>query len=258
MNQSSFKYLVILILILVSTQITFTQEIIHSEGSPEWLVQMFFNSAEFPDKEKYFTGEMENEINFPTIGEEINGQGEISFSSFYSDEQKNAFAVNLKVNSTELDFYCYLFKSPNGWKIEAVRRFLFPKFIYIATDSLSTLISLSSADSSLLKLLNLMTSGDEELKKYLVNNIDKFERLLQYFDEDNQEMIEIMIDELSLNGIFKDEAHPGCIFVQIAAIESQEIGFIFKQNGSVLPKVSPHNFIYVGEVMPGWYLYRLI
>ena len=107
-----------------------------------------------------------------------------------------------------------------------MRRFLFPKFIYTAADSLSNLSSLSEPDSSTLELLKLMISTDEYLKNYLKNRIDKFERLLQSFDENNAELIEATITELSLYGIFKDDAYPGCVFIQIAGIESREVGYI--------------------------------
>lgn len=258
MYHSIVKYIFSLVLIFLYPQSLLAQEITFPDGSPEWLIQMFFKSENFPEKEKYFTGEMKDEVTYPTIGEELNGKGEVYFYLFSSGENQNAFAVNLKVNSTDIDFYCYLVNSPEGWKIEAVRRFIFPRFIYTAADSLSKLSSLSESDSSTLKLLNLMTSTDEYLKNYLKNRIDKFERLLQYFSENNAEMIKEKINELTLYGIFKDEAYPGCIFIQIAGIESREIGYIFKPENSELPVISPRQFIYIGEVLPGWYLYRLI
>jgi len=258
MYKSSFKYVFVVFLISTSAQNFYAQEIIFPDGSPEWLIQMFFKSENFSDKEKYFTGEMKEEVNYQTIGEELNGKGEVYFYLFSSDEDQKAFAVNLKINSTDLDFYCYLVNHTEGWKIEAVRRFLFPRFIYTAADSLSNLSSLSESDSLTLELLKLMTSTDEYLKNYLKNRIDKFERLLQSFDENNAELIETTINELSLYGIFKDDTFPGCVFIQIAGIESREVGYIYKTENSSLPVVSPRKFIFISEVLHGWYFYRLI
>ena len=258
MYKSSFKYVFVVFLISTSAQKFYAQEIVLPDGSPEWLIQMFFKSENFSDKANYFSGEMLNDVNEQTIGEELNEKGEVYFYLFSSDEVQKAFAINLKINSTDLDFYCYLVNSTEGWKIEAVRRFLFPGFIYAVADSLSNLSSLSESDSSTLELLKLMTSTDEYLKNYLKIRIEKFERLLQSFDENNAELIEAAINELSLYGIFKDDVYPGCVFIQIAGIESREVGYIYKPENSALPVVSPRKFIYIGEVLPGWYLYRLI
>ncbi len=70
-----------------------------SPGSPEWLVDMFFNQSEFPDKANYFSGEMLNEYDQPTIGEELKGEGEISFHQIKATVNKIVFAVEVKHES---------------------------------------------------------------------------------------------------------------------------------------------------------------
>ena len=258
MNHSFFKYFLSIVLFFLANHKINSQEIIFPQGSPEWLVQQFFKSEKFPDKDKYFAGEMKEEINFPTIGEELKGKGEIYFYVFSSSEKQRAFAVNIKTDSTSLDFYCFLSGSTDGWKIEAVRRFLFPKFIYIAADSLQNLSRLSTADSSMLRFLIMMTASDEHLKKYLKDNADKFKELLLLFGENKKESVSQLIDELVLNGIFKDKNFPGCVFIQIAEMESREVGYFYRSDEAVIPRVSHENFIYIEEVLPGWFLYRLI
>ena len=68
MYKSSFKYVFVVFLISTSAQKFYAQEIVLPDGSPEWLIQMFFKSENFSDKEKYFTGEMKDEVSYPTIG----------------------------------------------------------------------------------------------------------------------------------------------------------------------------------------------
>ncbi|HEY7751781.1 MAG TPA: hypothetical protein VH917_05765, partial [Ignavibacteriaceae bacterium] len=186
------------------------------------------------------------------------GKGEVSFYAFHSVDHQKAFSVNVKVNSTDLDFYCFTKYSENIWTIESVKRFLFPKFIYIAADSLRSLTTLTSADSSMLKLLNLMTASDDLLKEYLNENLNKFEQLLKYFNQNDKDSIKILIDELSLNGIFKDNKYPGCIFIQIGEMQAREVGYIVNIDGAKLPEISPEDFVYVELIIPGWYLYRLM
>ena len=132
-------------------------------GSPEWLVDMFFSKSIFPDKANYFSGEMLNEINEPTIGEEIKGKGEIFFHQLKATNDENVFAVEVKLENKVIDFYCYLVKQENNWKINAIRRFLLPNFAYTVRDSLSNLKSLSSNDSSFYLSLKLFTMTDADL-----------------------------------------------------------------------------------------------
>jgi len=76
--------------ILLAGQIN-SQQI--SSGSPEWPVDMFFNKTSFPDKPNYYSGEMLSEINEPTIGEELNGKGEVAFRRIKATNDESVFAV---------------------------------------------------------------------------------------------------------------------------------------------------------------------
>ena len=79
-----------------------------SADSPEWLVDMFFSKTNFPDKADYFTGEMLNDVNESTIGEELKGEGEISFHQIKATINKIVFAVEVKHDQKIIEFYCYL------------------------------------------------------------------------------------------------------------------------------------------------------
>jgi hypothetical protein len=133
-----------------------------SEGSPEWLVDLFFSKSSFPDKANYFTGKMLEESDKPTIGEELNGKGEIFFHQLKATSDENVFAVEVKLENKAIDFYCYLQKQNDVWKIYAVRRFILPEFVFQVIDSLSQLPSL--ADSSLYLSLKLFIQNDAQLK----------------------------------------------------------------------------------------------
>ena len=172
------------ILLLIPTQI-FSQQF--SPGSPEWLVDMFFNKSSFPDKANYFSGEMLKYVDDPTIGEELKGEGEISFHQIKATDKEIAFAVEVTNNNEIIDFYCYLIKLENNWKINAVRRFLLPSFIYTVRDSLLQLNSLTTSDSTFLESLQLFTASDFELKNYLKINLKKFQKLISSYLDNNKD-----------------------------------------------------------------------
>jgi hypothetical protein len=53
-----------------------------------------------------------------------------------------------------------------------------------------------------------------------------------------------------------DENYPQCIFILIGAFDRLEVGYIFSKNKSSVPKISLGRFIYIGELLPNWYVYR--
>jgi len=227
-----------------------------SSGSPEWLVDMFFSKSSFPDKANYFSGEMLSEINEPTIGEELNGKGEIFFHQIKATNDENVFAVEVKLENKVIDFYCYLQKLNDVWKIYSVRRFILPDFLFQVADSLSQLPSL--ADSSFYLSLKLFIMNDAQLKNHLVSNLDSFNKLIDYFNKDNKVEGDRMLAKLGLNAIFRDKNFQGCIFLLINSFQSIGAGFIYAGDSAKLPEISANDLIYLEEIIPGWFVFRTI
>ena len=242
-------YLVILLACQIQSQ-QFTV------GSPEWLVDMFFNQSEFPDKANYFSGEMLNDTDEPTIGDELSGEGEAIFHQIYSANDRIVFAVELEQDENVIDFYCYLIKQGDDWKINAIRRFLLPEFIYTVCDSLSKLKTLSPEDSTFYLSLKLFTMNDKGLKKYLIDNLKKFQELIYFFVNKQGEDMDKNLASLGCNAIYVDNKYPGCAFIQILIFENMESGFIFTDESATLPVISESHFIYLEEVVDGWYIFR--
>jgi len=229
-----------------------------TSGSPEWLVDMFFNQSEFPDKANYFSGEMENDVNEPTIGEELGEDGDALFHQIYSANDRIVFAVELEQDDNIIDFYCYVLKQGDEWKINSIRRFLLPEFIYTVYDSLLKLKSLSSEDSTFYLSLKLFTMNDAGLKNYLENNLNKFQELISFFVSKQGEQMDKSLASLGCNAIYVDTKYSGCAFIQILIFENMESGFIFTDESATLPIISELDFVYIEKVVQGWYIFRRI
>ena len=227
-------------------------------GSPEWLIDKFFKQSTFSDKANYYTGEMLNDIDNPSLGEELSGRGIIQFHKIKDAKDENVFTVEVSVDDKVIDFYFFLKLQTEGWKIGAVRRFLLPPFIFTARDSLSNLNSLSADDSTFYLSLKLFTMTDSELKNYLNAHINELQELVSYFNQEQSDKIKKELASLGCNAIFKDRNYPGCLFIQILAFEKMEAGFLYSSESSKLPEVSPNHFICIEEVLPGWFIYRII
>lgn len=227
-----------------------------SPGSPEWLIDMFFSKSSFPDKANYFSGEMLNESDKPTIGEELNGKGEIKFHQIRATNSTCVFAIEVETGEKTIDFYSYLVIDDNNWKITAIRRFLLPAFIYTVRDSLLNLNELSAGDSLFLLSLKLFTASDQELKNYLQVNLEKFEELNSLFIKNEKDKADISLASVGCNAVYTDRNYPDCTFIQILKFENMEAGFIQAANSVLIPSISIEEFIYVEEVIPGWFIYR--
>lgn len=245
-----------LIVVFISIQPLTAQHF--QTGSPEWLVDTFFRQPVFDNKASYYSDEMVNYLNKPSAGEELKGKAEISFHQIQADNNACVFAIEIITEKKVIDFYCYLIKESDSWKISAVRRFLLPDFLYAVHDSLLTLSSLSSSDSSLLKTITLFIKNDDELKNFVNEHLEDLNELVSFFSKKNNESVNKKLNELGCSAVFLDKNYAGCIFVQIASYKKMEAGFIYASGSAKLPVMSEKKFIYIEEVLTGWYLYRIM
>jgi hypothetical protein len=229
-----------------------------SIGSPEWLVDKFFRAENFPAKAEYYTGEMLNDIDKKTIGEELNGSGEVLFHQIKATNDEYAFAVEVKTDEPVIDFYFYLTKVGDEWKINAVRRFLLPSFVYTVFDSLSNLKTLSNQDSLLYRSLGLFLMNDSELKSYVSNHLNELNNLVWNFNQKENNVVDKLLSVLGCNAVFRDTNFPGCLFVQISSFDKMESGFLYASGSFELPDISYRDFVYLEEVLNGWYIYRIM
>ncbi len=244
-------------MILIAVAISYPQQ--YTEGSPEWLVDKFFSSSNFPDKSNYYTGEMINDTEQPTIGEELNDrEAQVLFHKVLDKKKEKTFTIELDLDGRVIDFYFYVKNLNDAWKIEAVRRFLLPGFIYSIRDSMSNLSSPSPADINLKKTLELFTMNDARLKNYLVNNVDEFLNVVWYFNQNESEEVNARLSSLGCNAVYKDNRFSNCVFIQINSFERIEAGFVYATENSIIPIMSPSEFIYVEQVLPGWFIYRIM
>jgi len=247
-----------LIFSLISSVTVSGQTSIYPKDSPEWLVDMFFKQTHFPEKDKFLTGEMAQDVNYPTIGEELNGSATVTFRKIELINQTGVYGIVIKDDGNTANFYCYVSNISGTWKIEAVRKFQLPGFIYSSVDSLAAIENPSDSTLSLLKVLKLLIGTDEQLKLFLTENINDFYNITGYFESKRTDDLSLLMDKLNLDYVYIDEMYPQCIFVLVGGFDRIEVGYIFSRNKSALPKISPNRFIFIEEVLPNWYVYRAI
>ena len=251
-------FILSLILSLLSFSAVTAQNSVYPKDSPEWLVDMFFKQTQFPEKEKYLTGEMMQDVNYPSIGEELNGRAKVTFRKIELDNRTGVYGIVIRDDGNTATFYCYMRNISGSWKIDAVRKFQLPGFIYSSADSLSQIENLPDSVSSLLKTLKLLIGTDEQLKLFLSENINDFYNIAGAFDKKRADDLSFLMNKLNLEYIYIDEIYPQSIFILVGVFDRIEVGYIFSKNKSSMPKISPKRFIYIEKVLPNWYVYRAI
>lgn len=243
---------IILILIIILSAVSFAQNGL----MPDEIVRKYFEDRTFAEKGKYLADEMLGHSEELTIGEELAGSAAVNFYPVQSGRDGAVFNINIKKDRSSVNFYCYLVNE-DGWKISAIRNFILPRYIYSAMDSLSGLKNPEPKDETLLKTLQLITCDDQELKNYLTENLSDFKKLVQYYKSSDKVNADILMHKLGIGGTFEYQKFPGSVFISIGSAGSSEAGYIYSESGK-LPVISPDNFIYIEQVVSGWYVYRLI
>jgi len=198
------------------------------------------------------------DVKYPTIGEELEGRATVNFRKIESKNRTAIYGIIIKDDGNTANFYCYLRNISGSWKIDAVRKFQLPGFIYSSVDSLSRIENLPDSVSSLLKFLKLLIGTDEQLKLFLSENINDFYNIAGAFDSKRVDDLNLLMNKLNLEYIYIDDVYPQCTFILVGGFDRIEVGYIFSKNKSSVPKISPKRFIYIEEVLPNWYVYRAI
>ncbi|MBT8387957.1 MAG: hypothetical protein KJO12_11140, partial [Ignavibacteria bacterium] len=82
--------------------------------------------------------------------------------------------------------------------------------------------------------------------------------LVLYIKDEDAKNIQNMLNGLNIDAVYQDDEFPGCFFLQIGAFDKTEMGFFYSGESSSLPEISPNLFIYTEEILPKWYIYRII
>jgi uncharacterized membrane protein YciS (DUF1049 family) len=198
----------------------------YQHNSPEWLVYQFFSASSFPDKSNFFTDEMIKQINYPSIGEELRGEGTSKLKEIQRSNDEAVFSVNISKHNDQKDFYCYL-KNQNGWKISAIRTFIIPAYYHQLADSIMNDAALPDSTKTIAHSIRLLAGNDENMKNHLKLNLLEFKRLLDHFRNGADTESHTMLQKLYLSSLYKPDQLIDCFFFVILEINYLEAGYIY-------------------------------
>lgn len=276
-NGSRAAHIAILATVLFGLTVTCAFPIVEI-GSPDWIVETFFKGKDFPEKTKYYTGEMFKQyLNTPPMGAWIPENVHITYRILDNTDNALIYAVQYTDGTMVDDWYCFINKEDGNWKLKAVRTLATTGPLVKIVQDLSQKTDLTEQEKYYLHSATLTISSDASLKQYFKEHKAEFDDILYFYRKypellqvksdgsidiniDNERldfnMLAEKIRKLGLNYVGRQKDDKTIIDFSIGGILENSVGYLFVPRNSKKPCMSPNNYIYLEEIYPCWYIYK--
>ncbi len=253
-------------------------------GSPEWIVDRFFAQKEFPELERYATGEFaELYKSSPTLGSIVPSSVTVAIRVLERDAQRAIFGVTMTDSNVSKEWYAYLLSAGGTWKLEAIRTLtLGAKFFetLVAAEKGALAGRLNALGVQELDRSHLTIASDAELKSHFVAQQPLFDALAKEFaaltsidvvnfdarivpvegtTPEKASGLALQLRSLTLGAaIRKYRDCEGCVVLIVGGDGANQVGYLHAGPGARVPRMSPQSFIYVEAIAPGWYLFKTV
>jgi hypothetical protein len=222
-------------------------------SDPEILTQ-FFGPNGIKDKSAAYYGEMlKYYVDKPTLGEGLPKGTQSKFRKLSETKNSAIYAVLLSNGGKTQDWYAFLVKDNEIWKLRAVRTLALSGVFSLALQELEKKSSRSKEEEWEYQNMLLTARSDNELKSYLKDNIGKFNEAVALLAKGEKELAKKTARSIYIN-LVKNDA--GIIDFSIGGILDNSVGYLFVPSNKRPPDMDPSKFIYIEQVISGWYLYK--
>lgn len=245
---------------------------------PESVVEMFYAREHFPEKRRHLTQEMAIHLaDAPTIGSQLPPGVAVNSRALHLDSARAIYSTTLRHSRHTEDWYTYLLREDNIWKIAAIRSLAFPQPHFVLLDTMQAQAARRELSDSLLPVmqrLQLAVQSDSALGAYLREHESALRSLAELFAaRPGLEAVSVdghvgpagvtvpdrliaRMRRLRIGALLRDPGYPACVFLKIGGAGSSQVGYIYAPAGCTPPAMSPADFIYVEAVAPNWYVYK--
>ncbi len=240
------KLLIILFILFFPTSLN-AQE-------PE-VLKAFFGSDGIENKSAVYSGEMLSYfMKSPTLGQHLPQDAEISYRPLQQENDRAIYAVYIATERSSEDWYVYLVKEKNIWKISAVRKLALPPFFNMVIEEFEKIPDKSKEEDFRYQNMRLTLKTDAELKDYLEQNIDQFNKIVE-LSHSNLEAANSLGKSIYLNNI-SFWRNSKIIDVNIGGIIDNSVGYLYVPDGLSPPKMTSTDYIYVEKIRKNWFIYK--
>ncbi|MDB5035733.1 MAG: hypothetical protein JWQ98_2974 [Chlorobi bacterium] len=248
------------------------------QGSPEWIIQMYFTRRAFPEVEHYTIGELRND-NHATAGSGLSDSARVTWRNLQEDPTRAVYAVATTDRSYHSDTYAFFVRAGDGWKLNAIRTLGLPGVFYRVMQQLEGEVNLPDSLASRLANMRLAVNSDDSLRSYFRANAEEFDMLRNILGStpdiiavtSNGEAdpaitsnsgtifrITALLRKLRIHSIRRAAEGSGAFYLTIHNESDHAVGYLSLPEGAAPPGMTPSRFIYVEEIVRGWYIYKSI
>jgi len=253
-------------------------------GSPAWIVDHMYAYPDFPEQNKYITGEFARRFGgMPTIGSTLKPGVKVSSPRAIGTTDSTAiYSTAIGDSGKQIEWYTYLVRDLGQWRVEAVRTLEFPKVFYVMYDSLRAGKKIPDAPPQMQQIMALSMASDADIQKYFVDHQGAMQAVVDAFNKttlpgvdlsdsaavaarrgsplpnDREAPVRALLEQAGVSTVFHEKHFPNCTFVRIGGIAHTQVGYLYAPAGCKVPNINPLNFIYVAKIRDSWYEYKLL
>ena len=234
---------------ILLTSLLFT---LSSNANDLELVKSFFGSNGIQNKSEVYIGEMLEHLNKPTLGKNIPSNVNRTYRVLERDKNKAIYAVLLTNGKQSQDWYAYLKKDNNTWKLSAIRNLALPGFFFMAIQQAEGNKTRNDKEEIDYQNMLLTIKTDSELKQYLNDNLKELTEIVGLASSD------IVLAKEKAESIFLNHVRikNDLIDVTIGGIMDNSVGYLYVPNQKDVPFMSDSEYIYIEHVVGNWYIYK--
>ena len=226
---------------------------IANAAEPDVLVN-FFGHAGISDKRSVYHGEMlQHYANKPTLGQGLPQNVQATFRKLEGSQRNSVYAVLLSDGHNSQDWYVFLVKEDDLWKLSAVRSLALSGVFHLVLQQLEQKNLRSETEEWEYQNMLLTIKSDQKLKDYLRSNLAEFKNLASLYSEGDKEQSIKGAKHLYINQVSDKD---GVLDFRIGGIIDNSVGYLYVPEGLKPPTMSPGGFIYIEEIADGWYIYK--
>jgi hypothetical protein len=223
----------------------------------ERLLDVFLSESGISDKASVYTGEMiEHFLDKPTLGQSFREGITLAYRPIQKQLSRAVYAVEVQREGRGIDWYIFLRKESDVWKLEAVRSLALTGPIHVEIQRLGRMQHRSVEQERTYQNLILTVASDKELKSYLRTHSKELQILVTLALSGKVTEATAKAKALSLGSVELAPENQKIVQIVVGGIINNVVGFMHIPPGIAAPAMDPSEYIYIEHVIGNWYLYK--
>jgi len=219
------------------------------------LLDQFFGKNGIKDKKALYTGEMLTYyLDKPTFGEGLPSGTKHQYRLLEKKDNQIIYTILLSKDNQSQDWYVYLIKENNVWKISAIRNLALSGIFFLGLQELENKTNRTADEEYQYQNMLLTIKSDSELKVYFKTNYEQIKKVIYIAKTDKKSANELAKTIYFHTVNFDKKTEITNIY--IGGILDNSVGFMHIPDNKFIPTMSKSHYIYIEHIVGKWYIYK--